>query len=107
MLFGAVGEHGPDLVVAIDGALEDQVAAVGRPAGEIVAAGVVCELDPTLGGDVHDVDVLPAGSAGTVFAVPAEGEELAVGGPGRGDGVTAVGHALDVGAVDVHGVDLG
>src|SRR5271165_893933 len=69
LLLGAVGEHGPDLAFAVDGALEDDVAAVGRPGGEIVGAGVMGKLLPALGGDVHYVDVLTAGRAGTVLAV--------------------------------------
>ena len=55
---------------------------------------------------LHDVDVLAAGSAGAVLAVPGEGEELAVGRPGGRGGVAAVGHALHAGAVGVHDVEL-
>ena len=67
---------------AVGGVGEDDVPAVGGPGGEVAAADVVGELDPALGRDLHDVDVLSAGSAGAVLAVPGEGDELAVGRPG-------------------------
>jgi hypothetical protein len=86
---------------------EGDVAAVGGPGGEVAAADVVGELDPLLGGDLHDVDVLSAGSAGAVLTIPGEGEELAVGGPGDRGCIAAVGHAGDAGAVGVHDVELG
>src|ERR1035441_7812545 len=106
MLAGSVGEHGPDFSVAADGALNDDVASVRSPGGEVVASGFVGDLKPALAGDVHDVDILTAGIAGPVLAVPTEGEELAIGSPGGGYGIPAVGQALNVGAVLVHGVDL-
>ena len=80
-------------------AFKDDVTAVRRPGRKVVAAGFMGELKPALAGDVHDVDVLPAGCAGAVLAVPTEGEELAVGRPRGRNGVAAVGHALDVAAV--------
>ncbi len=88
VFLGAVGEHGPDsgvLGAAVGGVGVDDVASVGRPGGEIAAAGVVGELDPLAGGDVDDVDVLARRGSGAVFAIPGEGDELAVGRPrGRG-----------------------
>ena len=65
--------------VAADGALKDDVAAVGSPGGKVVAAGLVGDLEIVLAGDVHDVDVVAAGVAGAVFAIPTEGQQLAVG----------------------------
>src|ERR1700678_4133663 len=64
------------------------------------------ELNPFLGGDLHDIDVLPPGRSGTILAVPCEGEELAVGRPGRRSCVTALGHALYRRAVGAHDVEL-
>src|SRR5258705_5766757 len=81
--------------------------AVGGPGGKVAAATVVGKLDPALGGDLHDVNILSPGCAGSVLAVPGEGEKLAVGRPGDRCGVTAVGHALDGGAVCIHDVKLG
>src|ERR1700733_14069697 len=89
-----------------DGAFEDDVAAVGRPAGEVVASGVMSQLHPALAGDVHDVDVLTAGGSRAVLAVPAEGEHVAGRRPRRGNGIAPVGEALNIGAVLVHGVNL-
>src|SRR5665213_654360 len=81
---GSVGEHGHDARVrglAVGCIGENDVAAIGGPGRKVAAADVVGELNPTLGGDLHDVDVLSAGCSGAVLAVPGEGEELAVGGP--------------------------
>jgi len=41
---GAVGEHGPDLAGAAAGGFEDDVAAVGGPAGAFVATGIAGEF---------------------------------------------------------------
>src|SRR5271157_4124863 len=106
MLLGAVGEHGPDFSVAADGALKDDVTSVRGPGGVVVASGFVGNLKPALAGDVHDVDILTAGVARPVLAVPTEGDELAVGSPGGRDSIAAVCQALDVGAVLIHDVDL-
>src|SRR5258705_5455566 len=81
--------------------------AVGGPGGKVAAATVVGKLDPALGGDLHDVNILSPGCAGAILAIPGEGEKLTVGRPGDRCGVTAVGHALDGGAVRVHDVELG
>src|SRR3569623_216739 len=90
LLLCAVGEHRRDLGFASNGAFEYDVAIVGRPGGEVVAAGLMGELHPAARGDVHEVDVLAAGSAGTIFAIPGEGEELAVGSPRGRDGIAAI-----------------
>ena len=76
--------------------------------GIVVAAGVVRELKPLQrpAGNIHHVDVLAAGGARAVFAVPGEGEPLAVRRPRGRNRIAAVGHALNVGAILVHGVDL-
>ena len=83
------------------------MAAVGGPGGKVAAADFMGELNPALGGDFHDVDVLTAGGAWAVFTIPGKGDELAVGGPGGGGCITAVSHAGDAGAVRVHDVELG
>src|SRR5579871_2126388 len=77
-----VGQHSPNLhvgVFAVGGVSEDDMTAVGRPGGEVAGAYVVGELNPALGGDLHDVDVTAAGGAGAVLAIPCEGEEVSVG----------------------------
>jgi len=45
-LIGTVGQHGPDLAMPADGALEDDVAAIGRPRREVVASRLVSDLEP-------------------------------------------------------------
>src|SRR5579871_5031443 len=55
-----VGQHGPNLhmgVFAVGSVGEDDVAAIGRPGGEIAGADVVGELNPALSGYLHNVDV--------------------------------------------------
>src|SRR5580658_3403180 len=81
------------------------MAAVGSPAGALVAASRVRrEIDDVLGGRLHDVDIVVA-----VRAAPTEGQELTVGGPGGVDDVTLVREIeqVHVGAVGVHHVELG
>src|SRR6185437_2885032 len=79
VLLCAVHKHRPDLGSAADGALEDNMPVIGRPRGIVVTAGFVCELDPLerATGDVHHIDILAAGCAGAVFAIPGEGKPLA------------------------------
>ena len=77
LLLRAVGQHRPDIAASAQRPLKDNVAAIGSPAREVVAAGLVGELDPALAGHLHDVDVLPAGSSGAVLAVPTKGEKVA------------------------------
>src|SRR4051812_11236653 len=102
----AVGEHGPYLCTTAAADLEDDVAAVRRPRWIIAHPQLMGELHPALGSDVHHVDVLSAGSTRAIVAAPREGEELPVRRPRRRDGVTTVSHALQVGAIGVHDVDL-
>src|SRR4051812_6279462 len=106
VLLGAIGQHCPDLAMSADLSLKDDVPAVWGPGGKIVAAGLMGELQPTLAGDIHDVDVLPARRARPVFAIPTEGEHGSVGSPGRRDRVASIRQALDVGSVLIHCVDL-
>src|ERR1700761_6433280 len=83
-LLRTVGEHGHDACVvgtAVGRVCVDEMTAVRRPGGEVAATSVVRELNPFFRGDLHDVDVLSAGGARTVLAIPGEGDELAVGGP--------------------------
>src|SRR5208282_1985652 len=70
VLLGPVRQHRPDLRAVIDFALENNVPPIRRPRREIVAPRLVRGLQPSLAGDVHHVDVLPPGIAGTVLAVP-------------------------------------
>src|SRR5580658_4132649 len=106
MLLSSVGEHRPDFSATAGGALEDDVASVGGPGRKVVAARFVRNLQVVLAGEVDYVNVVAAGVAGAVFAIPAEGQQLPIGRPGRADGIAAVSDALHIGAVDVHGVDL-
>src|SRR5271170_8318379 len=109
MFLCPVSKHSHDLRVAglaVCGVGVDDVPAVGRPRREVTAAAVMGELDPALGSDLHDIDVLSAGCAGAVLAVPGEGKELAVWRPGDRCGVATVGHTLHGRAVGVHDVEL-
>src|ERR1017187_8006826 len=78
LLLRSIGNHGPDLRVMADFALEHDVPAIRRPRGKGVVTGFVRQLHPSLAGDVHHVDIMPARRARTVFAIPAESEKLAV-----------------------------
>src|ERR1700719_1055030 len=100
----AVGEHGPDLALAIARGFEDDVAAVGRPTGALVLATVARDLDDLARGGFHDVDVVIA-----VGPAPTEGDHLTVGRPGRIDEIALVGQIEfgSVGAVGVHHLQLG
>jgi len=102
---GAVGEHGPYLVGA--GAVDWKT--MWRPSAtsrEVVATGVVGELDPLLAGDVHKIKIVGAGSPGRTYASRKRS------GTGHWatswrDGVALIGEALEVGAIRFHGIDLG
>src|SRR5438105_15257030 len=103
---GAVGEHGPNLARADPGTrgLKDDVAAIWRPTGTLVAALVASQFDELAGSSVHDVDIVVV-----VGAAPAEGQQLAVGRPGGVDDV-ALFREIDfccAGAVGVHEIELG
>jgi hypothetical protein len=63
-------KHRPDLRAMPDLPLEHDVPSIRRPRWKVVDAGLVRRLQPVLAGNIHHVDVLPAGIAGTVFAVP-------------------------------------
>src|SRR5712691_187154 len=71
-----VCQHGPDLPGAAAGRFENQVAAIGGPAGTLVAALVAGQLDDLPRGGVHDVDVVVV-----VGPAPTEGQQLAIGRP--------------------------
>src|SRR5207302_2126100 len=106
MKFGAVGEHLPDFLLARPAGLKDNVAAIRRPRGKIVTPAIVSELNPLLAGDIHQVNIGGARLAGAILADPGQSEELAVGRPVGRDRVTLVGHALLIGAIGFHGIDL-
>ena len=57
----AVGEHGPNLARARARGFKCQVAAVRRPRGMLVAAGIVRQLDNPSGGNFHNVNVIGSG----------------------------------------------
>src|SRR5450432_3719709 len=81
-----VGQHGPNLPSTAAGGFENDVTPVRCPTGTLVAARVAGDLDDLMSGRVHDVDVVVA-----FGAAPTEGQNLAVGSPGRIDQVALVG----------------
>jgi hypothetical protein len=89
LLLGTIGEHGPDAHVvgaAVGGVGVGDMAAIGRPSGEVAAAAVVGELaygvvTLYVGCDLNEVDVLPTGGTWAVLAFPGEGNELTIGRP--------------------------
>jgi len=102
---GTVGEHGPDLPSASARGFENDVAAIGSPAGTLVAGtSIRCQVDDLERGRLHNVNVVVA-----VGTPPTEGEDLTVGRPSGIDDVALVGEIEDgcVGAVGVHHVELG
>src|SRR5205085_10061195 len=64
------------------------------------------QLLPLFRSDVHDVNILRAGSAGAVAPDPGKGYKLRVGRPRRRDGISLVGEALCVTAVGIHQLSL-
>src|ERR1700683_1269660 len=106
MKLGAVGEHHPEFLFARALGLKDNVGAIRRPRGIIVAPAVMRQLNPLLACDIHQVDIGRAGLAGTVLANPCQSKELAIRRPVGRDGISLVSHALLVGAVRLHGIDL-
>src|ERR1039458_6273811 len=103
---GAVGQHGPYLVGSRAVGLKHNVAAVRRPAGEIVAPRIVRELYPLLAGDIHQIQVVGTRFSGPVLAHPGERQKLSVRRPVGRNGIALIGDPLQVGAVRFHGVDL-
>src|SRR5215472_18727640 len=98
MRLRTVGEHGPNLALARACRLEDKVAAIGRPAGALVAALIARQFEELLRGRIDDVKVVVI-----VRASPAERQQLAVGRPRRVDDVTFLGKVKfdDTGAISV------
>jgi len=81
MLIGSIGKHRPYLRAAALLALEHNVSSVRRPGRKVIGPGIVRQLLPALGRDIHDVDILTARRARTILAIPTEGEKLPVAGP--------------------------
>src|SRR6266581_3154221 len=77
---GTVGEHGPNLSRAVTCGLKNKVASIRRPTGTLVAALIAGQLHELPGSRVHDVDIVVV-----VRTAPTEGQQLAVGRPGRID----------------------
>src|ERR1700686_1801952 len=104
MGLGAVGEHGPDLALAVARGFEDDVAAVGRPTGPLVFGAVAGNLADITAGRFHNVNVEIA-----IGAAPTEGDHLTIRRPRRIDEIALVGEIefAGVGAVGVHHVELG
>ena len=73
MLSCAVGQHGPNLPLTILKVLKGDMAAIRRPCGKIVAPNVMGKLNPAMAGNIHDVNILSARSAGAVAAIPRKG----------------------------------
>ena len=78
MLVGPVRQHRPDVGTPAELPFEHDVAPVRGPEREVIASGVMRQLYPSLGGDVHYIDILPTWRTGTVLAIPAEGQKLSV-----------------------------
>src|ERR1700732_3301147 len=104
MSLGAIGEHGPNLTLAVARGLENDMAAVGSPTGALVFAAVAGNLANIARGRIHDVNVVIA-----VRAAPTEGDHLAVRRPGRIDEIALVGQIqlARVSAIGIHHVELG
>src|ERR1700693_42727 len=69
----SISQHGPYLASPRARRFENQVTAIGRPAGTLVASGVARELDKLMAHDVHHVNiVIPTG------APPAKCEQLSI-----------------------------
>src|SRR5262249_44808066 len=102
LLASSVSEHSPNLVFSGAIRLKNNVTAIGRPRRKIVAPGIMCQLYPLPAGDVHYINVLRAGSPGSVLAHPGKSQELSVGRPRRRNRVTDIGDALYVGAIGSH-----
>src|SRR5437773_10288828 len=105
MRLGTVGEHGPNLARTDTGArgFEDDMTAIGRPTGALVAALIAGQFNDLPGGGVHDVNVVVV-----VRATPTEGQQLAVGRPGGVDDVALFGKVKfrRTGTVGIHQVEL-
>src|SRR5882757_4070018 len=100
----AIGQHGPDLPGAGTRGFKNEVPAIRRPTGSLVASCVVGQFDNLAAGDFHDVDVvIITGPA------PTKRQQLAVGRPGRINQIPFVREVeiLRVGAVGIHQVQLG
>src|SRR5579859_5678288 len=102
----SIRQHFPDLVGARAVRLKDNVTAIRRPAGKIIATRVVGELHPLLAGNIHQIKVVRARLSRPVLALPGEGKKLSVWRPVWRDRVTLLGDPLHVGAVGLHGIDL-
>src|ERR1700688_2171406 len=79
------------------------MAAIGRPAGAFIAAGIASNFNNFAGRSFHHVDVVVA-----VGAAPTEGKNLSVGRPCGIDDITHVGEIEfgDARAVGAHGIKL-
>src|SRR5229473_6920131 len=104
MRLGAIGQHGPNLARAAACRFKNEVAAVGRPTGALVAALVAGQLDNLAGSGVHDVKVVIV-----VGAAPTESQQLAIGRPRGVNDITLVGEVefRCAGTIGVHQVELG
>src|SRR5215469_13623931 len=104
MRLGTVGDHGPNLALARACRFKDKVAAIGCPAGALVASLIAGQFAELLGSGVDDEKVVVI-----VRSSPAEGQQQAVGRPCGVDDVTFVRKVefADTGAVGVHQIELG
>src|SRR5882762_6604880 len=69
----AIRQHGPYLVAARTVGLKNNVPSIRRPAGEIIAPGIVRELYPLFAGDDHQVKIVGTRFSRPVLAHPGEG----------------------------------
>src|SRR5205807_6457653 len=82
------------------------MASIRGPRWEVINAGIVRQLYKLPGGNIHNIDVLPAGRTRTVMADPRKGQQLAVREPRGGYGISFAGNLLEIAPVGVHEENL-
>src|ERR1700733_2963041 len=101
-----VRQHAPNFFLTGPARLKNKMPSIRRPGRKIVAPAIVGQLHPLLAGNIHQVKVRRARRARTILANPGKTQKLPVGCPVRGYGIPLIGHALLVGAVGFHGINL-
>src|SRR5579862_195001 len=76
------------------------------PPRKIVAPAIVCELNPLFTGNIHQVDIGRSRLSRPILTRPCQSQELPVRRPVWRDRISLIGHALLVGTVGLHGVNL-
>src|SRR5205807_8812144 len=99
MRLRTVGEHGPNLAFARARGFKNQMAAIGRPTGTLVAALIAGQFENLHGSGIYDVEIVVI-----VRASPTESQQLAVGRPGWVDDIALVRHIefRHTGTIGIH-----